>query len=177
MIQLLTTLAQTSSYYNYDYSYNSSTTDSASAAAALGILLVIFAFALVVGLFFAFCMYKVFKKAGRQDAWAAFIPVYAQYVMYEVAGRPGWWALLTFIPFVGGIAYFVTSIIATIDLSKSFGKSGGFAALLILLPVVGWPMLAFGDATYKGPAGPEGNKTQMPPTPPAGTQTPAQPEV
>lgn len=171
MSGILSTLAQVTSSYDYDYSYSTSTADPAAAAAGLGVLMFILLFVLVGYLFFAFCMFKVFKKAGRQDAWAAFVPIYNTYVLYEIAGRPGWWAFLGFIPIVGGIAALVTSIIATIDLAKSFGKSGGYAALLILLPIIGWPMLAFGDATYKGPAGPEGNK----PSPSQPTSTPEAP--
>lgn len=177
MLGILSTLAQVSSSYDYDYSYSTTPADGAAAAAVgLGMLMFIFVFVLVAYLFFAFCMYKVFKKAGRQDAWAAFVPIYNTYVMFEIAGRPGWWAFLGFIPIVGGVAALVTAIIGTLDLVKSFGKSGGYAALLILVPIVGWPMLAFGDATYKGPAGPEGSKT--PPVQPGPTsQAPTQPAM
>jgi len=38
-------------------------------------------------------------------------------------------------------------------LSKSFGKDVGFTIGLILLPVIFYPILAFGDAKYIGPAG------------------------
>jgi hypothetical protein len=38
-------------------------------------------------------------------------------------------------------------------LSKSFGKSEGFTVGLILLPIVFYPILGFGDAKYQGPAG------------------------
>jgi hypothetical protein len=36
-------------------------------------------------------------------------------------------------------------------LSKSFGKDIVMTILLIILPFVGYPMLAFGDAKYVGP--------------------------
>jgi hypothetical protein len=38
-------------------------------------------------------------------------------------------------------------------LSKSFGKEAGFTVGLILLGFVFYPILAFGDAEYQGPAG------------------------
>lgn len=172
MLSLLTTLAQSSSdfsNYNYDYSYSTSSTvsDGTAAAVGLGLFFGVLVFALVAYLFFAFCLFKIFKKAGRQDAWAAFVPIYNQYVYYEIAGRPGWWVFLAFIPFVGGLVALVTGIIASLDLAKSFGKSSGFGVLLILLPIIGLPMLAFGDASYQGPAGPEGGKAQAPPAQPA----------
>ena len=177
MSGILSTIAQVTSSYDYDYSYSTTPADDAAAAAVgFGMLMFILLFALIAYVFFSFCMYKVFKKAGRQDAWAAFVPIYNTYVMYEVAGRPGWWAFLGFIPIVGGVAALVTVIMGTIDLAKSYGKSGGFAALMIIVPVVGWPMLAFGDSTYKGPAGPEGSKT--PPVQPTATpQSPSQPAM
>lgn len=43
-------------------------------------------------------------------------------------------------------------IMVMIDVAKSFGKGGGFAAGLILLGIIFWPILAFGDAQYVGPA-------------------------
>lgn len=44
----------------------------------------------------------------------------------------------------------VVFIISVIDLAKAFGKSGGFAAGLIFLSVIFYPMLAFGSARYQG---------------------------
>jgi hypothetical protein len=38
-------------------------------------------------------------------------------------------------------------------LSKSFGKDEGFTAGLILLGIVFYPILGFGEATYLGPFG------------------------
>jgi hypothetical protein len=96
--------------------------------------------------FFIVTMWKVFEKAG-QPGWAAIVPFYNFYVLLKIVGRPGWWLALMFIP----IANIVVGIIVLIDFAKAFGKSGGFAALLILLPFVGWPMLAFGQARYLGP--------------------------
>ncbi len=54
-----------------------------------------------------------------------------------------------FIPFVN----FVIAIIISLDLAKSFGKSVAFAIFgLIIFSVIGYLMLGFGDAEYKGPA-------------------------
>jgi hypothetical protein len=46
----------------------------------------------------------------------------------------------------------VVSIILCIDLAKSFGKSPAFGIGLALLGFVFFPILAFGDARYVGPA-------------------------
>lgn len=156
MLSILSTLAQYSS--DFDYTYTTSTSPEASAAGAalgLGLILFMLLFAAVLYVFFSVCLMKIFKKAGREDAWAAWVPIYNTYVYYEIAGKPGWWVFLAFIPFVGGIISLITGIIASIELAKAFGKEAGYGILLALLPVIGYPMLAFGDATYKGAAQPE----------------------
>ena len=47
---------------------------------------------------------------------------------------------------------FIILIILLIDLAKSFGKGVGFGIGLILLPIIFFPILGFGSATYQGPA-------------------------
>ncbi len=90
-------------------------------------------------------LWKIFEKAGK-PGWAAIIPIYNIIVMLEIVGKPVWWLLLLFIPFVG----IVVSIMMVLELAKKFGKGGGFALGLILLPIVFYPILAFGDAKYEG---------------------------
>jgi hypothetical protein len=91
-------------------------------------------------------VWKIFTKAG-QPGWAAIVPFYNTYTILKIVGRPGIWLLLMFIPLVN----IVIAIIVMVDLAKAFGKGGGFAVLLILLSVIGFPMLAFGSARYIGP--------------------------
>jgi uncharacterized membrane protein YhaH (DUF805 family) len=92
-------------------------------------------------------MWKVFTKAG-QPGWAALVPLYNICVLLKVVGRSGWWLVLFLIPVVG----IIVGIIVALDLAKSFGKGGGFAVLLFLLPIIGYPILGFGPARYVGPA-------------------------
>lgn len=165
-MSVLAQLAYTSSY---EYSTYSPAESAAMAGMSIGVI--IFSVILWIGLyvFLAVCLMKIFAKAGRQDTWAAWVPIYNMWVLFEIAGRPGWWALsflLGFIPVVGAIVALIVTIIAMIDLAKSFGKDTGYAVLLILLPIVGYPMLAFGDAQYRGPAGPEGAKAGVAPAAP-----------
>lgn len=99
-------------------------------------------------------LWMVFKKA-KQPGWAAIIPFYNIYVTLKVAGRPGWWLLLYFasiIPIVGPIVAFITNVVVMHDVSKSFGKDVGTTLLLIFLPFIGFPVLGFGEAKYKGPS-------------------------
>jgi len=99
---------------------------------------------LVVAIFLIIATWKVFTKAGR-PGWAAIIPIYNAYVMLKVVGRPGWWLILYIIPIVN----IVISIIVAIDLAKAFGKGGAFGFFLCwLIPIIGIPVLGFGDAQY-----------------------------
>ena len=91
--------------------------------------------------------WKVFTKAKR-PGWAILVPIYNSLTVLWIVGRPWWWLLLMCIPFVN----IVFGIIVTNDLSKSFGKSAWWTVGLIFLPIVFYPMLAFGSAEYHGPA-------------------------
>jgi hypothetical protein len=91
--------------------------------------------------------WKIFAKAGK-PGWASIIPIYNIIVMLQIVGKPLWWIILLFIPFVN----LVIAIIVAIELAKVFGKGGGFAAGLILLPFIFYPILAFGEARYTAPA-------------------------
>ena len=87
----------------------------------------------------------VFTKAG-QPGWASIVPIYNMVVLCQIAGKPGWWFLLLCIPFVG----FVFLIIVSIALAEKFGKGAGFGLGLALLGFIFFPMLAWGDAQYRG---------------------------
>src|SRR6266404_2056789 len=77
---------------------------------------------------------------------AAIIPIVNSYFLCKVAGRPGWWLILLFIPFVNLIIW----IILCIDIAKAFGKGAGFGIGLLLLPFIFFPILGFGSAQYQG---------------------------
>ena len=91
-------------------------------------------------------MWKVFAKAG-QAGWASLIPIYNMYILLKIGGKPGWWLVLFFVPVVN----LVIAILALLAVAKAFGKGGGFVVGLILLPVIFWPILGFGAATYTQP--------------------------
>lgn len=89
-------------------------------------------------------MWRTFVKAG-QPGWAALVPIYNIYVMTQIAGRPGWWTLLYFVP----LANIVVSLLVSVDTAKRFGKSEvfGIVALWLFNPI-GMLILGFGDAKY-----------------------------
>ena len=103
---------------------------------------------LAVVIFLLAAQWKVFVKAG-QPGWACIIPIYNIYIMTKIAGKPGIWTLWCLIPVVNIV--FVIWLYNMI--SKSFGKDEGFTVGLILLGVIFWPILGFGDARYIGPYG------------------------
>lgn len=140
---MLTNLAQTVTYTTY-------TTTSSSDGAVAGVLLFIWLIALIVGIFMAVCLWRIFTKAGR-PGWAAIVPVYNSWVLFETVGYPGWWVLLAFIPVVN-IFPLVMMLVSYYKLGKLFGKSDVFSVLLIFFPVILLPVLAFGSAQFNGAA-------------------------
>ena len=87
--------------------------------------------------------WKVFTKAGY-PGWYAIIPIFNAVIITRIGKYSGWYTLLLFIPFVN----FVWLFILNIDIAKAFGKSTGFGVLMTLLPIIGYPILGFGDAKY-----------------------------
>lgn len=113
----------------------------------------VFAFliALVIFVFIIASIWRVFTKAG-QPGWGCLIPFYNIYLMLKIAGKPGWWLIFFFIPVIN----IVVQIVMTIDIARNFGRGGWFAAGLIFLPIIFFPILAFGDSVYIGADQPVG---------------------
>jgi Family of unknown function (DUF5684) len=119
--------------------YDSSSSGMGMFAGAIGIIY------LVILLLIIASVWKIFTKAGK-PGWAAIIPIYNLIVLLEIVGKPAWWFILFLIPVVG----LVIAIIVVHRLSLSFGQGIGTTILLIVLPFIGYPMLAFGSAKYVG---------------------------
>ena len=139
------------------YTYTTTSTDDGAAAGLLAgtFLVVLFLIMVPLIIFSIVCLWKTFEKAGV-EGWKAIVPVYNGWVLAEIAGKPGWWGIVSLggvipvIGFIASIAGFVLYILIAIELSKKFGKDSMFAVLLILLPVIGFAILAFGSAKYSG---------------------------
>ena len=110
-----------------------------------GIFLSLF-FLVFIGMFvIAFAgMWKMFEKAGH-PGWAALIPIYNMFLLIRIAGKPDVWIVFMFIP----VANLIIGILIAIEVAKRFGKGTGFGVGMILLPVVFYPILGFGDAVYQ----------------------------
>lgn len=115
--------------------------DPVNAAASVGMVGIIIYLAIIILMLVS--LWKVFTKAG-QPGWGVLIPIYNTYLMLKIAGKPGWWLLLLFIPVVS----LVISIMMIVSFAENFGKGVGFAIGLMFLPMIFFPILAFGSATY-----------------------------
>ncbi|MGH1516240.1 DUF5684 domain-containing protein [Chryseobacterium sp. JK1] len=114
-----------------------------AAAAGLGIGTMFFG--LVCYIFYGYCMYKIFQKAGREDAWAAFIPIYNGIVLLDIVKKPIWWIILFCIPLVNIYAYWVVYD----RLAKGFSKETPLYTILILIfGFIFIPVLGLGGDTF-----------------------------
>lgn len=120
----------------------------AALAGIMAMLGTLFIIVMVVQVFIYVCLWKIFEKAGK-PGWTALIPIYNIIIMLEIINKPMIWLLYLIIPLVN--IYF--GIMMTVEFAKAFGKDTGFAIGMILLPIVFYPMLAFGDAQYQGVGG------------------------
>ena len=133
------------SYYDY---YDYSDYDVISILTGLMSLAVIWVIALLLMALMIVAMWILFKKAGK-PGWAAVVPFYDQYTLYEITWGNGWRFLMLLIP----IYNIILMILTYIRLAKAFGKDEGYAVGLVFLPQVFVPMLAFGSAAYHGVPG------------------------
>ncbi len=122
--------------------------NSGMAAGIAGLLMSFLWIIVALSVFFIVVQWKIYTKAGK-PGWACIIPIYGAIVLLEIIGKPWWWLFLFCIPLVN----IIFIIIAINELSKSFGKGSGYTIGLLFLPIVFYPLLAFGDAKYVGPGG------------------------
>ena len=146
-------------YTNYDYSNIVS-----GVADFFGVFLAVLVFLLliscVISIILIVSYWKILKKGGK-PGWATLIPIYNVYELCSMVGVSPFWiliiifsGLLSAIHILGGLLslaaniYFI--ILLNVSLARSFKKSDSYAVGLILLPVIFYPMLGLGSATYVG---------------------------
>lgn len=115
-------------------------------AGSIAFLVVYLVLAAAVFVLMLVAQWKINRKAGEYG-WAAIVPFYGSYVLAKITWGNGWLFLLMFLP-IGNLIF---SIMTNVKLARAFGKGGGFAVGLILLPVIFLPILGFGSAEYQGP--------------------------
>jgi hypothetical protein len=96
------------------------------------------------GLFIIIGMWVVFQKAG-EPGYKSIIPIYNCYVLMQISGKPGWWlAVIMFVPVIG----FALLLLAMLSLAEKFNRSPVFGIGLTFLPMIFFPLLAFGGSQY-----------------------------
>ena len=134
-------------------------------AAIAVISLLVISLVIATAVLMIISVWKLFTKAG-EPGWKSIIPVYGGYVWYQLTWTPGWFILLVVVSsvmqffseapvllIIASLVMFGVQIGLSINIAKSYGKGGGYAAGLLLLPILFYPMLAFGNSTYVGPRG------------------------
>ena len=99
---------------------------------------------LVLMIFYLFCMWKIFTKAGEKG-WKAIIPIYNKIVLLKMTDLPTWYIILILIV---PIANIYATFRLYIELAHKFGKSTGYGVATVFFPYVCIPILALGSATY-----------------------------
>lgn len=110
--------------------------------------------------------WKMFEKAGEKG-WKALIPVYNEYVMFDIAwdAKYFWYYLGSYILSVfltaetmifslillaASIAVLYFNIKMKINLSRAYGFGIGMGLLFVFLPFVASLIVGFGDSAYHG---------------------------
>ena len=114
------------------------TTSSIDTAQAAAIGIIAFIIGAVVALFMyiigAIFLGKVFKKAGV-PAWQAWVPILNSWKMFELGGKPGFWAVLAIVP-VLNIVSAIFGIIAMHNINLKLRYDAGMTVLAVLVPLV-----------------------------------------
>lgn len=165
---LLTNLAQS---YNLNDSALSNGDPAAIGAAFAAVFLGFLFFGLIIGaiayVITGIFLMKLFKKAGIESPWAAWVPIYNMWKLLEIGGQPGYWAVLALIPLVN-IASVVFMYIAAYNIGLKLGKEGAFILLAIFLFPVWLIWLATDDSKWDDSKGaPSLTPINVAPTTPA----------
>ena len=147
-MSLLSQFAQYSDYNSYTDATSSEVDPAVAAAVFAGMMLFTFVFIALTYVIHAFLLSRIFQKAGVEQ-WKAWVPVYNSWVLLELGGQQGFWAILLFIPFVN-IVSVIFIIIAMYEIGLKLGKSGAFVLLAIFVPIVWMIWLAFDSSTWPG---------------------------
>ena len=88
---------------------------------AILIILLIFRIGVTIG------YWKLFEKANV-NGWKSLIPIYSEYWLIKIVGKPIWWVLYIFIPIFNIFTFYVLLF----DLLRCFGKNSLMSQFLII---------------------------------------------
>jgi hypothetical protein len=111
--------------------------------------LIVFLIPLVLTVIAIAGVWKTFTKAN-EPGWAAIIPIYNLYVMLKIGDNEWWWLLvIIFVPIVN--IYGTYKMVRGV--ADAFGQGIGFTLGLWFLGFIFFPILGFGDYSYRGHRG------------------------
>lgn len=143
-MSLLSFFSQAPGYNSYySDSYNSET----ALAISVTVMIFVILFSIAAYVLNSIMLGKIFSKAGI-ESWKAWVPVYNNWIMLELGGQKGYWAIVMLIPFVGIIGA-IFMYIAMYYISLGFGKESVFVLLAIFLPIVWLIWLAVDGSKWK----------------------------
>ncbi len=83
--------------------------------------------------------WKIFEKTGVA-AWKSLIPIYSEFEIIKLVGKPTWWIIYIIIPFVNLFGYYIIIL----DLIRCLGRHSLLSQLAVLLALpVYLPVLGF----------------------------------
>ena len=88
--------------------------------------------------FTAFCLQTIARKTDTEHGWLAWIPIANIYIMCKIAGKPGWWTILFFIPIVN----IVFLVIVWMGMAEARNKNR-WLGILAIVPVVNYVFLGY----------------------------------
>ena len=104
-------------------------------SAFVGGIVVFLVIGLIISIFMLVCMGLILKKNGK-PGWYAIIPILNVWSFFEIADIKGWWCLVPF-------ANIVYAFIAEYRICIKMGHGAGLFVVVLLLPIIGFPILAF----------------------------------
>jgi hypothetical protein len=151
------------------------TIDTAQAVAmGIGILIAAAIITLLMYAIVAIFLGKLFKKAGI-PAWQAWVPILNSWKMFELGGKPGFWAVLAVVP-VLNIVSAIFGIIAMHNINLKLRYDAGMTVLAVLVPLVWFIIVGTSSHTWDDSLGAPRLDQPITPTEPTDT-APAAPEL
>lgn len=119
---------------------------------------VLFIFAVAGYVISSIFMSMLFTKAGVDKKWRAWVPIYNTMIFLKLGDINPWYFFISFIPFVGNIAFLVLYVLAMYRINLKLGLNAvgytifGFFLSLIWLIVVAVNKAQFNPAAVPPPS-------------------------
>ena len=149
-------------YYYDDYYSPQSTNPEATGfiAIILAYLGIILVFSIATYVLTSIATMGIFKKAGL-PGWKAWVPLYNNWLFFELGGYNGALIFLGLIPFFGPIALFISLCLAANEIGKKLDKSDIFILFPLgvftggITTIIWYCITGFGKSTWNDALGKE----------------------